>query len=357
MEHRNETTELLLAQYARYPALLPQDLFKALYQSIFGCGHLVADASAAADFIRTEAAGAAPVSGALIEPLGSAFCRVHLDYLRKSGLTPETLARLFSLSAETTAGNQEALTEALRILLSLSENGQLPFSPTEVRSQISAWQERGYPACRHTDAFRAAYAPAYRVLRQDYAWALPLFAAIDKALCEKKRLLIAIEGGAAAGKSTLGTLLTQVYDCNLFHMDDFFLRPEQRTPERYACPGGNIDHERFLAEVLEPLQRGDVVQYRRFDCSTFTVLPPVEIAPKPLNIVEGAYSCHPALVDYYDLTVFLNITPELQAQRIRKRNTPAMQQQFFSQWLPLERTYFETFDTQRRCDITLEVSP
>jgi len=356
MEHRNETTELLLAQYARYPALLPQDLFKALYQSIFGCGHLVADASAAAEFIRAEAASAAPVTDALIEPLGSTFCRVHLDYLRKSGLQPETLARLFALSAATTAGSQETLTKALHILFSLTENGALPFSPPEVQAQISAWRERGYPACRHTGAFRAAYAPAYRVLRQDYAWTLPLFVAIDKARNEKKRLLVAIEGGAAAGKSTLGALLTQVYDCNLFHMDDFFLRPEQRTPERYACPGGNIDHERFLTEVLEPLQRGDAVQYRRFDCSTFTVLPPVEIAPKPLNIVEGAYSCHPALVDYYDLTVFLNITPELQAQRIRNRNSPDLQERFFSQWLPLERIYFEAFDTQHRCDMTLEVS-
>ena len=61
-------------------------------------------------------------------------------------------------------------------------------------------------------------------------------------------------------------------------MDDFFLRPEQRTPERYAEPGGNVDRERFLAEVLIPLRAGETVQYRRFDCSTFTVLPPKPIA-------------------------------------------------------------------------------
>ena len=33
-------------------------------------------------------------------------------------------------------------------------------------------------------------------------------------------------------------------------MDDFFLRPEQRRPERFAEPGGNVDRERFAAEVL-----------------------------------------------------------------------------------------------------------
>lgn len=356
MERIKETTELLLSQYERYPALQIGDLCKALYQSIFGCGHLVSSPSAAAEFIRSEAGSAAPVVGQLIEPLGGTFCRVHLDYLKKSGLAPETLAKLFALSAKTVAGDQNTLVEALSVLRSLTECGTLPFSTDDVQKQINAWQQEGFPACRHTEVFRATYAPAYRILRQDYAWALPLFAAIDRAMAEQGHLLLAIEGGAAAGKSTLADLLTKVYDCNLFHMDDFFLRPEQRTDERYAQPGGNIDHERFLEEVLEPLKRGETVQYRRFDCGTFTVLPPVEMPPCGLNIVEGAYSCHPALKEAYDLTVFLKISPELQARRIRNRNSPAMQERFFNQWLPLERTYFETFGVEARCDMILEVT-
>lgn len=35
-------------------------------------------------------------------------------------------------------------------------------------------------------------------------------------------------------------------------MDDYYLRMEQRTPERYAAPGENVDHERFLEQVLIP---------------------------------------------------------------------------------------------------------
>lgn len=34
-------TECLLDQCRRYPALEPQDLIKALHQSVYGCGHLV----------------------------------------------------------------------------------------------------------------------------------------------------------------------------------------------------------------------------------------------------------------------------------------------------------------------------
>ena len=88
-------------------------------------------------------------------------------------------------------------------------------------------------------------------------------------------------------------------------MDDFFLRPEQRTEARFTQPGGNVDRERFLEEVLIPLREGRPIDYRRFDCATFTIAPPQRIKAGTLNIVEGAYSMHPDLAPYYDLSVFL----------------------------------------------------
>jgi len=73
----------------------------------------------------------------------------------------------------------------------------------------------------------------------------------------KKHKRIAIDGRCASGKSTLGAFLQKETGGNLIHMDDFFLRPEQRTKERYATPGENVDHERFYEEVLVPLQNGE----------------------------------------------------------------------------------------------------
>ena len=60
---------------------------------------------------------------------------------------------------------------------------------------------------------------------------------------------VAIDGPCASGKSTLGALLRGVYGANLFHMDDYFLPFARKTPERLAEPGGNVDYERFFAEV------------------------------------------------------------------------------------------------------------
>lgn len=168
---------------------------------------------------------------------------------------------------------------------------------------------------------------------------------------------LAIEGGSASGKTTLSDLLASIYDCTVFHMDDFFLRPEQRTPERYAEPGGNVDRERFLAEVLLPLSNGEVVNYRKFHCTSMILEEPIQITPKKLVIIEGAYSMHPDLAGYYDLSVFLEISPELQRERILRRNTPEMAKRFFETWIPLEETYFSEMNIKEQCDMVIHIAP
>lgn len=68
--------------------------------------------------------------------------------------------------------------------------------------------------------------------------------------------LIAIDGRCAAGKTTFAEKLSSIMECSVIHMDHFFLRPEQRTKERLAQAGGNVDRERFMEEVLKPLKAG-----------------------------------------------------------------------------------------------------
>lgn len=83
---------------------------------------------------------------------------------------------------------------------------------------------------------------------------------------KKQRLLIAVDGRCAAGKTTLAAHLQGSLSCNVIHMDHFFLRQEQRTAERLNEPGGNVDYERFLAEALLPLKQGGSFSYRPYSC-------------------------------------------------------------------------------------------
>ena len=182
-----------------------------------------------------------------------------------------------------------------------------------------------------------------------------LFAALEQRLSEGT-VILAVEGGSAAGKTTLGNLLCERYGGALFHMDDFFLRPEQRTPERFAEPGGNVDRERFLTEVLQPLSKGETVVYRPFRCSTFTLGEPVTVPFARLTVVEGAYSMHPMLCSYYDFSVFLEVSGPVQRERILKRNSPEQAEQFFYRWIPLEQQYFEALNIKEQCDMVIKVS-
>ena len=108
---------------------------------------------------------------------------------------------------------------------------------------------------------------------------------IDVLIGEKDYVIVAIDGKCTSGKTTRAGKLAEIYDCNVFHMDDFFLRPDQRTPERFAEVGGNVDYERFQEEVLLPLKAGKAFSYRPFDCSTFTLAAAIAVTPKKLNII------------------------------------------------------------------------
>lgn len=178
-----------------------------------------------------------------------------------------------------------------------------------------------------------------------------LFTAIDARLAKGNSLIVAIDGSSASGKTTLAALLAEKYDCNVFHMDDFFLQLHQRTPERFAEPGGNVDYERFREEVLLPLARQEAFSYRPFSCSSMALASSVSVSPKRLNIVEGAYSMHPTLSGFYDLSVFLRIDEKTQAERILLRNGAEKQQRFLNEWIPMEKRYFDHFGIESQCDL------
>ena len=106
--------------------------------------------------------------------------------------------------------------------------------------------------------------------------------------------------------------------------------------------------------TLAPLRQGQPVSFRRFDCHSLTLLPPVAVAPSSLAVVEGSYSLHPALAPMYDLSVCLTLSPELQRRRILARNGEAMAQRFFECWIPLEQAYFDAMKPQTRCGFLIE---
>lgn len=171
-------------------------------------------------------------------------------------------------------------------------------------------------------------------------------------LNKKNPVLVAVEGRCASGKTTLASVLQDLAGWSVFHMDDFFLQPWQRTELRMQTAGGNVDYERFLAEILEPLKKGETeIAYRPYQCRHQKLAEPVYIKAKQVCLMEGSYSCHPALWDFYDLRIFLTVSPQEQKRRILARNGEDGYMPFAKQWIPLEEQYFKAYQIEERCDL------
>lgn len=177
---------------------------------------------------------------------------------------------------------------------------------------------------------------------------------IEKMQRDHLPFLVAIDGRCASGKTTVASIIAQKLDCDVVHMDDFFLQMNQRTPERLAEPGGNVDYERVGAEVLQPAKHGQPIEYRKFDCSRMDFGEAVKLIPEKYLLVEGAYSCHPKLRDYFDLRIFMTIDADTQMARIKERNGDERAQMFRDRWIPLEETYIRECNVRECCAVSLQ---
>lgn len=340
--------KLLQEHFDTHPDLEIQDAVKFLYQSHMGPGHLIQNETEAYsrlnkewDQVTADSLAAASTS------LGGGYCRLHLAACKGLGLSPKTLFRLFLLTAQQAQPDRSSLEHDLDLIY------LLPFPREEVSHWLQDYCCQGFPAVSHSSKYRSAYSPSYRVVFSRLARLLPLLSMIDQKLEDKLPVMLAIDGPCASGKSTLGDDLAQIYGCPLIHMDDFFLRPEQRTETRLAQPGGNIDYERFLQEVLLPLTRHERACYSPWHCQSGTFAPPVCVTPSPLIVVEGSYSLCPNLRNYYNLRIWIEAPFEVRLRRLAQRGGPDILERFRTLWIPLENQYFQVCQVKQCCHLHL----
>ncbi len=359
--------DFALTQLSSRAHVKAEDTVKWAYQNAFGCGHALADEAACEQGIRQETERLTPdASEPAFEPLGNGLCRLNLRSPLVRQLPALRIARMMRITAEQFHPSPEHYAALLAILRSLAARCgvdvpadpnalRLPFTLRELDTAIQRQQaEGGLPS--HSEAYRAAYRPAYRVVLRRYGEALPVLSALESRLKADGKATLAIDGDCAAGKTTLIALLAPLYDCNVFHMDDFFLPSELRTPQRLAQAGGNVHYERFLSQVLRGLLSGGSFRYGAFDCHSGRTKM-VSVQPKPITLIEGSYALHPTFHDAYAtlnaVQVLLTLSREEQRRRILRRNGPSLWLRFENEWIPLEIRYFEAYHQSRGDCLTL----
>ena len=341
----------MLTEYTHHAdAWRAEDLLKLLYQRYLGCGHFApteeqARARLLKEWAETPASDALP----LVDDIGGGYARLHLAAAKAAGLHPESILKVFLASAK---ASDEATRLALRDTARSMNPTDYGVSVQDWHACLTRWEADGMPAVSHSEAYRKAYHPSYRVIESRYARWIPVLDYVEKRLLEKTPLTLAIEGRSGAGKSQLADRLVELYGASAAHMDDFFLPAERKTRMRLAQPGGNVDIERFASEVLIPLSKGKDIAYHPFSCRTDKLSPETVLFPQaPLRIVEGSYSLHPAGCFPYDVKIFLTIPGDVQRARILRRNGETMLRRFEQEWIPLEEKYFQAFDIPSHADV------
>lgn len=132
-------------------------------------------------------------------------------------------------------------------------------------------------------------------------------------------IVVAVDGGSGAGKTTIAERLMRFTETALVPLDDFYqtVIPESEWPQKTIEQrlNGVFDWSRVRSEALEPLRAGRPGRWHPFDFTrglgkegTYNLKKEVtEVVPTSTILVEGSYSASPPLRDLIDLAVLIHV--------------------------------------------------
>lgn len=165
----DDLRSILLAHVSRYPAMEPTDAVKLLYQNEFGGGHLIRDGAQCLGYLRSEYARTPQHADTpLAEDIGNGMVRIHLSRLDAHSYPVDQLGADFIRSAQDQTGALSSFLSKLELLQQMAKEDLLPFSSDALDGYLADYEKAGYPMVSHSEAYRRAYSPAYRVIRREY---------------------------------------------------------------------------------------------------------------------------------------------------------------------------------------------
>ena len=155
----------ILKQHAkRYPLMTPTDAVKLLYQNEFGVGHLIASPDAFRERLLSEMAAVSIIpERPLYEDIGCGFIRIMLNSPGIIRIDPDDLVSICIRTAERCTGSAKRFQQKLAELTDLTAEGIFSFTSYELETRLNEYDKALCPPVSHSETYRRAYAPAYRV--------------------------------------------------------------------------------------------------------------------------------------------------------------------------------------------------
>lgn len=191
---------------------------------------------------------------------------------------------------------------------------------------------------------------------------------VDRLACTQARVLVAVDGPDAAGKTTLadalaGRLASPVVRASV---DSFHQPAAVRRQRGGLSPEGyyrdSFDHAALEGELLEPFRSGaDRVRTGRFDHrADASAVTDSDVPPRCVLVLDGVFLLRPELRHWWTLSVYLHVPPEVTLVRARLRDladlgsVAEVERRYRARYLPGQALYREEADPEGCADVVLD---
>jgi uridine kinase len=176
---------------------------------------------------------------------------------------------------------------------------------------------------------------------------MQLIAALLDLCSQKERPIIAIDGPAGAGKTTLAQeinlALSLEMSVNVIHMDDLYDGWNNALSE---------DLTQILLYLSNQHREEKPAVIRKYNWATSSFAESQEIPPADLLILEGVGSGDKALQDDLAALIWIDIDPKIGVNRVLERDGSQVADEM-KKWLGAQQEYFSQHSTREKADFIL----
>lgn len=162
-------TELIQYHRSIHENLAISDVYKLLYQGVFGPAHILQNPETAKGWLEREFTQVEPVpTEPLTEPvsLDGEIIRVNLRPFKAGGGSAEKLFEAMMLSATEINGSQDEFMKLWKEFKRLVEEGELEYNWDELIVFDIEISKNDLPVIHHSQDYMEMNKPAYRVVRR-----------------------------------------------------------------------------------------------------------------------------------------------------------------------------------------------
>ncbi len=168
-ERQTKIDKLIRYHLNQHQDMDVQDVYKLLFQGVFGAEHLLQDIDKARNYLYQEFSAVNTLSlEALLEPVsvGGEIVRLNFRPAKSAGYTWQTVWDVFVASSENAGGNKKEFETIWRDTIVLCRQSEWPFDADKMSEMGNEMAAEDYPPLHHSQAYKNANKPAYRVVKK-----------------------------------------------------------------------------------------------------------------------------------------------------------------------------------------------